>query len=73
MSSQKRKAFIARRASVEAERALGFCPVDDALCRSGESLVTECYRVNKIKKLKISGVAIGESEGVVGFQLGLLE
>ena len=68
MSSQKRKAVIAWRASVEAERALGFWPVDDvdAVCGSGESRVTDCDRV------KIFGVVIGESEGVVGFQLGLL-
>ena len=62
MSSQKRKAVISR-------RALGFCPADDvdAVCGSGESRVTDCDRE------KIFGVAIGESEGVVGFQLGLLE
>ena len=69
MSSQKRNAVIVRRASVEAERALGFCPADDvdAVCGSGESRVTDCDRV------KIFGVAIGESEGVEGFQLVLLE
>ena len=65
MSSQKRKAVIACRASVEAERALGFWPVDDvdAVCGSGESLVTECDRV------KIFGVAIGESEAGSGISL----
>ena len=66
MSSQKRKAVIAWRASVEAERALGFWLDDDvdAVCGSGESLVTECDRV------KIFGVVIGESEGGSGISIG---
>ena len=68
MSSQKRKAVIAWRVSVEAERALGFWPDDDvdAVCGSGESLFTECDRV------KIFGVVIGESEGGSGISIGFI-
>ena len=68
MSSQKRKAVIARWASVEAERAFGFCPADDvdAVCGSGESRVTDCDRK------KIFEVAIGESEGGSGISIGFI-
>ena len=55
---------MTRRVSVEAERALALCIVDDAVdgvCGEGENLVAECDLVN------IFGVVIGEREGVVVF------
>ena len=65
-------AFIARRASVEAERALALCIVDDVdavdvdgVCGEGESLVAECDLVS------IFGVLIGEREGGRGISFGV--
>ncbi len=44
-----------------------FVQCADAVCGSGESLVTECDRV------KIFGVVIGESEGGSGISIGFTE
>ena len=72
VSSQKKNAFIARRASVEAECALVLCIVDDVdavdvdgVCGEGDSLVAECDLVS------IFGVVIGEREGGSGISVGM--